>query len=168
METDALIDEILASEGGFVNHPNDKGGPTNHGITQATLAAYRGRPVTLDDVRNLSATEAREIYLRDYVTGPGFDRIQHPLLRYCVVDFGVNSGTGRAARFLQQVAGVRQDGAVGPITLKAVNALDGERAAVRYIARRMRFVARIVGSNRSQAAFILGWTRRITEPLMEF
>ena len=31
------IQKILESEGGFVNHPNDPGGKTNHGITQNTL-----------------------------------------------------------------------------------------------------------------------------------
>jgi len=31
-----LIDRIIEVEGGYVNNPNDKGGPTKYGITEAT------------------------------------------------------------------------------------------------------------------------------------
>ena len=41
---DALIDELIEREGGYVNHPADKGGPTRFGITEAVARAhgYRG------------------------------------------------------------------------------------------------------------------------------
>ena len=42
---DDLIDDLIAREGGFVDHPADKGGPTRWGITQAVARrhGYMGR-----------------------------------------------------------------------------------------------------------------------------
>ena len=57
---------VLASEGGFVNNPADPGGATNLGITIATLRAYRGRAVSVDDVRKLGKDEAGAIYRAHY------------------------------------------------------------------------------------------------------
>ena len=48
-------------EEGYVNHPKDPGGPTNWGVTLATLSAYRGRKATIQDVRNLKKHEAQKI-----------------------------------------------------------------------------------------------------------
>ena len=66
---------ILASEGGYVDHPSDPGGATNMGITHRTLAAWRGKPVTKQDVRNLTRVEALEIYKAQYWRTSGADRM---------------------------------------------------------------------------------------------
>ena len=55
---------IAKWEGGFVDHPKDPGGATNMGITHHTLSSWRGKPVTVHDVRNLTEAEAKEIFLR--------------------------------------------------------------------------------------------------------
>jgi len=57
--TDA-IDEIIHTEGGFVHHKADKGGPTNLGITQRTLSYYLGRKASIEDVKNITKETARE------------------------------------------------------------------------------------------------------------
>ena len=72
MTDTAIIDAILRREGGFVDHPADQGGPTKYGVTQRTLKQYRGRSVTVGDLRDLGESEARLIYQRLYITGPGF------------------------------------------------------------------------------------------------
>ena len=61
MSIDALIDDILVREGGFVNHPADRGGPTHYGITQATLSRWRQQPVTVQDVQALTLEEAAQL-----------------------------------------------------------------------------------------------------------
>ena len=68
---DTILDEIIRREGGYVNHPADRGGPTNFGITAQTLGSWRklGRPATAAEVQALTETEARAIYRQQYITG---------------------------------------------------------------------------------------------------
>ena len=42
----------------------------------------------------------------------------------CVFDYGVNSGVGRAKKVLQRLVGVKDDGALGPLTMAAVARRD--------------------------------------------
>ena len=67
MTDDDNLARILSHEGGYVDHPLDKGAPTHHGITLATLAEWRGHSVTADDVRRLTVEEAKEIYRQRYI-----------------------------------------------------------------------------------------------------
>lgn len=96
----AIIAAVFALEGGFVDHPNDPGGATNHGITEAVARAngFRG------DMRNLSRSEAFTIYEREYVRKPGF----LPLVEIDaavaeeVIDTGVNMGPARPTRYFRR------------------------------------------------------------------
>jgi ferredoxin-NADP reductase len=83
-----ILDDILRREGGYVNHPADRGGPTNFGITAQTLGSWRklGRPATAAEVQALTEPEARAIYRQQYITGPGFETITHPALLHLLVD----------------------------------------------------------------------------------
>jgi len=73
-DIDAILDRIIRREGGYVNHPADRGGATNFGITAQTLGNWRklGRPATVAEVMALTETEARAIYRQQYIAGPGF------------------------------------------------------------------------------------------------
>ena len=62
MDVETMIDEILVKEGGYVNHPADRGGPTNFGITQKTLSRYLEVAVTAEMVKALDVETARDIY----------------------------------------------------------------------------------------------------------
>ena len=68
---DRMIDDMIGREGGFVDHPADRGGPTRFGITQATLARSLGRVATPLDVETLSLDQARQIYRRDFYMARG-------------------------------------------------------------------------------------------------
>ena len=160
-----MIDGIIRREGGFVNHKSDRGGPTNMGITQGTLAAYRGTAITIDDVKNLTREEAFKIYWRDYVREPGFDLIHSDSLAEHLVDIGVLHGPARAAKWLQQAIGVNADGVIGPVTLKAVNegTLLAEEISKSLAVFRIRFMGRLISNDHSQAPFAAGWLNRATE-----
>ena len=164
-----VLDELLAREGGFVNHPDDKGGPTNHGITQATLSGFLGRPATIDEIRNLTADVARNIYLQLYYYRPHLDLLTNDAVAAQVLDFGVNSGPATAVQHLQRMVGAKDDGALGPLTAAAVAQfinLYGVRTTIGlYLALRLRFLAKIVQKNPTQRTFAAGWMNRVAEML---
>lgn len=160
-----IINGIIDREGGFVHHQSDRGGPTNMGITMGTLATYRDKPVTIEDVKNLTKGEAVQIYWRDYVRKPGFDLIHSDMLAEHLVDIGVLHGPKRAVVWLQQAIGVDADGVIGPVTLKEVNEgtlLDSEVSRLLAVFR-IRFMGRLISNDHSQAPFAAGWLNRATE-----
>lgn len=149
---------VLGHEGGFANDPQDPGGPTMMGITQETLAAWRGKPVTAEEVRALTRSEARAIYRTNYWNRLRCDDLP-PGLDLMLFDFGVNAGVGRSARFLQGIVGARIDGAIGPLTLAAVR-----RFPVGYVLD--RFADRKEEHYRGLATFPRfgrGWLRRAAD-----
>lgn len=144
---DDLIDRILEREGGYVDHPADRGGPTNFGITIASLAAWRaaeegGPVVTADDVRALTPAEARQIYRSRYITAPGYPRLwaergisavssAHGALIEAAIDVGVHSGAAAGVKALQSALGLSLniDGRLGPATVAAFASIS-ERGAI--------------------------------------
>jgi len=153
---EAALALVLEHEGGYVNHPRDPGGATNFGVTQAVYDAYRktqGQPK--QSVKFITTAETRAIYKFQY-----WDRVQGDLLPigldYAVFDFAVNSGVGRAAKYLQAVLGVAQDGQIGARTLAAIQNTHWVINAL--CDRRMSFLRNL----RTFLTFGKGWTRRVT------
>jgi lysozyme family protein len=119
----AIIAAVFALEGGFVDHPNDPGGATNHGITErvARQNGYSG------DMRNLTRSDAFAIYERQYIRAPGFMPLVEidPVVAEEVIDTAVNMGPPRPSRFFQrainEVCGtaLTVDGKIGPVTVQA-------------------------------------------------
>lgn len=177
--TDRLIDLILRREGWprYTARSSDRGGPTKGGITLATLAAWRRRPVTAAEVEALEETEVRTIYRARYIEEPGFAGIANPELRELVIDSGVNHGPARAAAWLQDavndLAGrpmLKVDGKVGPATLAAVNAADAHVLWRIVFGARMRFYGSIItgdarrrGRTEDDSLNAAGWLNRLAE-----
>ena len=173
MDVDELIDEVIGREGGYSNHPADRGGPTRWGVTEAVARAhgYTG------DMRSFPREEAVAIYRRIYWLRPGFDRVAQlaPAIAAELFDTGVNMGPEVAAGFLQRALNALNRGAtdycdiavdrrIGEATvaalsgfmsrrgasgetvlLKAIEALQGER----YL--------RLAEQRPANEAFLYGW-----------
>jgi lysozyme family protein len=175
MNFDRVIDGILAVEKGYVDHPADRGGPTNYGITQAVARAngYQG------DMRSLPVSLARSIYERRYIVEPRFDQVAaiDEGIGLELVDTGVNMGPARAAEFLQRwlngfnsggsrYADLFVDGRLGPLSLGALRAFlawrgaEGARVMLRALngVQAARYLE-ITEGNRSQREFLYGWIR---------
>lgn len=154
---EAALARVLAHEGGYVDHPSDPGGATNMGITHATLAAWRGRPVSKADVRALGQREAAAIYRARYWEPIRGDDLPGGL-DYATFDAAVHSGPSRAVRWLQAALGVARDGIVGPVTLAAARAA-GADALDRAVASRRAFLMSLA----AWPTFGRGWGRRLDE-----
>lgn len=116
---DRSLAQVLKYEGGYINHPDDPGGPTNKGVTQEVYDEWRkSHNQATQSVRNISMDEVGGIYRQLY-----WDKIRGDDLPsgldFAVFDFAVNSGVGRAAKYLQSIVGVPQDGMIGPQTIQA-------------------------------------------------
>jgi len=116
---DTVFPILLKQEGGYVNNPHDPGGITNLGVTKRVWEAWVHHPCGDADMRALTPSVVAPLYRVQYWNGIDGDALS-PAVALCVFDFAVNSGVARAARYLQSIVGVTQDGHIGPATLKAL------------------------------------------------
>jgi lysozyme family protein len=152
------LNALLKHEGGYVNHPSDPGGMTNLGVTEKVWEEWVGHPTTEKGMRALTPEMVGPLYRRKY-----WDKVQADHLPtgvdLAVFDFAVNSGPGRAAKTLQKVLGVTQDGDIGPITLRAALGVDRNKLIADYNAERLAFLQALP----HWASFGRGWSRRVAE-----
>ena len=172
---DPIGNIILKHEGGFVNDPADRGGATNLGITQQTLTEWRGVPVSVDDVKNLTEAEARDIYETRYLKAPKIDWLTFPHPQIFVFDMAVNHGPSRAIKILQKTinrAGFGQigvDGGMGPMTNNAATAAQaamGNYFQNAMVEERKAFYEKIIANNPTQERFRKGWMNRANSFLL--
>lgn len=172
---DPIGNIILKHEGGFVNDPSDRGGATNLGITQQTLTEWRGVPVSVDDVKNLTEGEARNIYETNYLKKPKIDWLPFPHPQVFVFDMAVNHGPGRAIKILQKTinrAGfgtISVDGGMGPMTKARSETAQREMGPYfqnALVEERKAFYERIMANDPSQERFRNGWMNRANSFLL--
>jgi lysozyme family protein len=156
------LEMILHHEGGYVNHPKDPGGETNLGVTKRVYEEWGGTK----DMKDLTVEDVAPIYEKNYWGRVKGDELPSGL-DLCVFDFGVNAGTGRAAKYLQSMVGATADGAIGPATLRAVNAyvqIEGIESAIEtYQNNRQGYYEKL----KTFETFGRGWTRRVKETTEE-
>ena len=155
---DACFAMVLKHEGGFVNHPKDPGGMTNLGVTRTNWELYLDHDVTEADMRALTPEMVKPFYKKNY-----WDRIRGDELPsgvdYAAYDLAVNSGTGRAAKYLQQIAGVTADGVIGPRSMEAIKNCDAEDVVDEICNMRMTFLEGLG----TFETFGKGWTTRVND-----
>jgi lysozyme family protein len=151
---------MLAHEGGYVDHPKDPGGMTNLGVTKRVWEEWVGHEVDEKQMRALTPETVAPLYKRKYWDAIRADDLVDGV-DYCVFDVAVNSGPGRAVKFLQLCVGVTADGGFGPATLAAVKEAekDPTRLIEIYCAKRLEFLQ----SLKTFETFGKGWSRRVQE-----
>lgn len=179
------LQKILKYEGGFTNHPLDKGGPTNLGITLDTLKKYYieydygdldgDDDIDIDDIRILNTQEkVAPIYKKYYWDKMRLDEFPSKI-DFLMFDFGVNSGPKNAIKILQKGLSkqykIEIDGKLGPMTMACVINASIDKLIFDMIYFREDFYRKIVSSNPSQSVFLKGWLNRlsmVSEEVKEF
>lgn len=173
IDVDKLIDDLVIREGGYTNHPNDRGGPTNWGITEQRARAYG----YAGDMRSLPRAKAEEIYKKIYWLEPKFDRVAKYSGKLAgeLFDTGVNMGPKTAAKMMQRALNLLNkqastypdidvDGDIGNMTLYALDKFIKTRGTLADVVL-LRLVnafqavryAEIVEANPKQEDFMFGW-----------
>jgi len=171
---DHLIEALIEREGGYVNHPADRGGPTRYGITEAVARAhgYAGA------MAQLPQDDAIAIYRRLYWLRPSFDEVAKRVPRVAaeLFDTGANMGPGVAATFLQRALTALNrngadypdlvpDGRIGERTLVALDAfleVRGKRGGETVLLRALEALQgerylRLAERRPANEAFLYGW-----------
>lgn len=180
--------ETSAIEGGYANHPDDRGGETYRGIARRFHPTWPGW-ARVDAARHhedfpdvLAADEAlaalvAEFYRQNFWNRVRGNRLPDQAVAEELFDTAVNIGVGRAVRFLQEAlnllnrSGGRDDdigvdGLIGPVTIGALKerlASDGGAhnvVALMNLLQGTHYIDLIRG-DASQRAFLRGWLRRV-------
>lgn len=147
----------LGIEKGYVNNPNDTGKATNLGITIGLLSEWSGKQCTDDDVKNLTVAEALKLYQELFWEPCECEEMPKPVA-LVVFDAAVNSGQGRAIKWLQYAIGVIADGVVGPNTLSRLHAVKDLKQVIDDATEsRLEFLQARINWN----DFKNGWQSRI-------
>lgn len=172
---EAIADEILRIEGGFVNHPADPGGATNHGIS-LRYARSKGLQFDLDrdgdvdehDIRLVTPEIARGAFFEDFFYGPKIHTLPEPLHAQ-MFDYAVNSGPGQAIKSLQHALNrlgyrLATDGRIGLMTqqatLSAVTRFGVAAVNNALVEERQAFLRDLVRRKPEKRVFHVGWQKR--------
>lgn len=163
-----LIPLILKWEGGYVNDPDDRGGPTNMGITLATWKS-RGYDKNGDgiidenDVKQISREDARLILEKYYWNRWQADKIESQAIANLLVGWVWGSGL-YGITFPQGILKVKQDGIVGPKTLNAVNNFPDQEELFYRLWHGKRAYLNLICIDRPQnKKFLKGWLNRLND-----
>lgn len=143
----------LKHEGGYVNNPHDKGGPTKYGITQADMPGVDISQITIDQA---------VAYYAEHYWKTLYSQINDQAIANKLFDLGVLFGVGTAIKLLQisltNGITVTPDGVFGLNTLAAVNS-HGDLNKYRVVL--YNHAMDVVNRNPQDAVFLHGWTNRI-------
>jgi lysozyme family protein len=155
---DDALRRVLAHEGGYSNHPADRGGPTQWGVTLADARMYWKRDATAEDVKAMPRDVAKRIYKAQYWDKMRCDELPSGV-DYAVFDFGVNSGVSRSIKYLEAIANVPQDGKADDLLIRTVAHMAPNTVIMALCNRRLAFLKGL----KTWGVFGKGWGRRVDE-----
>lgn len=177
--------ETMKVEGGYANHPKDRGGETWKGIARNYHPNWPGWQI-IDSFKNkpgfetnLYASNALQqqvliFYKQVFWDKMRLDEVKNQEIAMEMFDTGVNCGQEVAVRFLQRslnvtnrnqqdYSNIQVDGQMGPMTLKAVN----NHPRIKQVFKLMNALQgnrylEICEHNESQEIFMTSWLSRVT------
>jgi lysozyme family protein len=155
----SALNHVLQSEGLWSDNPADPGGATMKGITLETYRSWKSNPhISKDDLKAISDQDVYNLYKQNY-----WDKIKGDDLPsgidYAVFDASVNMGVGRAAKLIQEAAGVTADGVIGNGTLQAIKSANPTDLIDKFSAEKDAFYKSLP----TFGIFGKGWLNRVAQ-----
>lgn len=148
-------------EGGFVNDKDDKGGSTMTGITLATYRQFYGKDKTADDLKFIPYDEWKSILKRGYWDKMKADNIHSQAVAELCVDMAFMSGSTTAIKKVQRALKLKDDGIIGPLTLKALNGPENEVFETLFNMRKDWLTQ--IAKKGNNIKFLKGWMNRLND-----
>lgn len=168
MNLEILLEDLLKKEGGYVNHPLDRGGATNYGVTLKTYRDLYGNDLDENDLKNMTVDIAKDIYKHEYYLDPKIDKLDNEL-QGIVFDMAVNHGPIKAVKILQSATNyfntdqLKIDGHIGPKTIQMTTQtllFYDKKFINKIVDNRVVFYKDIVDNDKTQKIFLNGWIQR--------
>jgi lysozyme family protein len=148
---------VIKLEGGYINHPKDPGGPTNHGVTKKSWENYKNKKFSVEVIKDLKESDAIKFYKDKYWDVCRCDSLPSGL-DFCVFDYAVNSGPQKAIKSLQKSLGLIADGVFGKKTLFAIENIKDKKSIILIICEERKVFLK---SLKQFPIFGKGWLSRV-------
>lgn len=174
-------------EGGLSDDVDDAGGVTKYGVSLAFLSdlfkrkpqmlstmGIRPLPPSRTSIVNLTEEQGEKLFKSEFWDSLRLDH-KPAGAQWFLYDTGVNCGVGRAVRFVQHAINVqaretlhrgdvlKEDGAFGPLTDKAIDEWSGSALWTLCITLRKEFYRNLAESKPTQKKFLKGWLNRVND-----
>lgn len=162
---EASLVYLFQNEGGYVDDPADRGGPTRFGITLKLLERWRKKNLLPAEIQNLTKEEAAQIYKAEYWDTLLLDEVKDFRVACAMFDLGVVRGIGVSARYAQEACcqiayQIKIDKAVGPATIAALNFVNPAHFVTVMAEKAERGFRGIVQAHPLDKRFLKGWEKR--------
>jgi len=164
------IEFVLKNEGGYSNQDADRGGETFRGITRKYFGKWEGWEI-IDETDHFDPRLDElviKFYKEHFWDAMRLSEVTDKEVARVMLDLGVNMGKKAVIRKTQRILGVTIDGAIGPITIKALNAYPRNELILNLLLEALELYASIVNRDRTQKVFLLGWVNRIVHNYYEY
>lgn len=165
MNFDKVFDRVIGHEGGYSDNPKDDGnwtgGKVGEGELKGTKYGLAANTYQTLDIKNVTETQARAIYYEDWWQALSMDRFSSAM-QFQMFDAAFNHGMRNASKIYQRAVGAKDDGIIGPKTLKAASEITENDRLLRFLSYRLKFYT----SLRTFDDFGRGWSNRIADNLL--
>lgn len=176
---DNIYLRIAQKEGGYVNHPNDRGGETYRGITRRWWPKWRGwsfidrkKPIKSKTILPELEPLVKEFYYENYFKKALIDKVENSALAFQLFDLRMNSTGGSAWIVRKSLSDLTVGGNLqgSPVTnlpwneslIDNVNRFPFPEQLFEQIKKNREYYVKILAEkNPDQQVFLKGWINRI-------
>jgi len=164
------IENVLKNEGGYVNNAADRGGETYRGISRKFWPKWVGWDIidSTDHFDDRLDALVIEFYREYFWDALHLDKVEDDFVASMILDFGTNIGKKAIISKLQRVVGVKVDKIIGPITIRAINAMPRDTLVYHVLLEVVELYVQISNKEKRQRVFLQGWCNRAMKSYYEY